>query len=222
MVGIYKITSPSGKVYIGQSITLEKRQKQYSSMDNCKGQTKLYNSLLKYGFSEHIFEIIEECEMPLLNTRERYWQDFYNVLGKSGLNCRLQSTEDRSGYVSNETKAAMREARIGKKQSEETKQKIGERNRGREVSETVRKQISESLSGRVRSPFTEEHRQNLSKARKGVPLTQAQKDAHKGPRGPQKNPREKGYTLSEEHKANLKGPRGPQKNPKRNKTKVVK
>jgi group I intron endonuclease len=221
MIGIYKITNPSGKVYIGQSTTLEKRRKQYSSMDNCKNQTKLYRSLVKYGFSEHIFEIIEECEVPLLNARERYWQDFYDVLGKGGLNCRLQSTEDRSGYLSTETKTAIREARLGKKQSEETKQKIGESNRGREVHENTRKQISNSLSGRVRSPFTEEHRQNLSKAKKGVKLTQAQKDAHRGPRGPQKNPREKGYTLSEEHRANLKGPRGPQKNPKRNKIKVV-
>ncbi len=191
-------------------------------MDNCKGQTRLYASLLKYGFSEHVFEIVEECEVPLLNAKERYWQDFYDVLGRGGLNCKLQSTEGKSGYLCSETKAAIRKARIGKRQSEETKQKIGESNRGREVSEATRKQISESLSGRVRSPFTEEHRQNLSKVRKGVKLTQAQKDAHKGPRGPQKNPREKGYTLSEEHRANLKGPRGPQKNPKRNKIKVAK
>ena len=29
MIGIYKITSPSGKVYIGQSIDIERRWKKY-------------------------------------------------------------------------------------------------------------------------------------------------------------------------------------------------
>ena len=99
MIGIYKITSPSGKIYIGQSVDIEKREKEYLSISNCKGQRKLYNSLLKYGFSEHIFEIIEECKVEVLNERERHWQDFYNVL-KEGLNCRLTGTEDKSGKMS--------------------------------------------------------------------------------------------------------------------------
>lgn len=99
MIGIYKITSPSGKIYIGQSINTKKREKEYLSISNCKGQRKLYNSLLKYGFSEHIFEIIEECRVEVLNERERHWQDFYNVL-KEGLNCRLTGTGDKSGRMS--------------------------------------------------------------------------------------------------------------------------
>jgi len=35
MIGIYKITSPSNKVYIGQSINIEKRFKSYKRYD-CK------------------------------------------------------------------------------------------------------------------------------------------------------------------------------------------
>lgn len=101
MVGIYKITSPSGKVYIGQTMNIVKRKKSYEKL-KCKGQPKLYNSLVKYGFSEHIFEIIEQCIMEELNTRERHWQDFYNVL-EQGLNCRLTGTADRSGFVSKES-----------------------------------------------------------------------------------------------------------------------
>jgi len=71
MIGIYKITSPSGKIYIGQTMDVGKRKKSYEKL-KCKGQPKLYNSLVKYGFSEHIFEIIEECEVADLNTRERH------------------------------------------------------------------------------------------------------------------------------------------------------
>ena len=48
-IGIYKIVSPSEKIYIGQSINIEKRwEKNYKTL-KCKTQTKLYNSLKKYG-----------------------------------------------------------------------------------------------------------------------------------------------------------------------------
>jgi group I intron endonuclease len=93
MIGIYKITSPSGRIYIGQSTQIEKRWKRYSKVD-CKGQIRLYRSLLKYGYSRHIFEIVEECIFEKLNIRERYWQDFYKVLGENGLNSKLQSTDE--------------------------------------------------------------------------------------------------------------------------------
>jgi len=59
MTGIYKITSPSGKIYIGSSINIDKRIKYYSS-GNCKGQIRLFNSIVKYGWNNHILEILEE------------------------------------------------------------------------------------------------------------------------------------------------------------------
>ena len=46
--GIYKITNPNGKVYIGQSIDIDKRWNKYK-VKNCKPQIRLYNSLNKYG-----------------------------------------------------------------------------------------------------------------------------------------------------------------------------
>lgn len=103
MIGIYKITSPTNKVYIGQSVDIEKRFLKYNNLD-CKGQTKLYSSLNKHKPENHIFEIIEECEVEILTDREGYWQDFYEVTTKKGLNCRRVTTSDKSGYDSEETK----------------------------------------------------------------------------------------------------------------------
>ena len=37
-IGIYKITSPSNKIYIGQSINIERRFKEYKTLKNCKFQ----------------------------------------------------------------------------------------------------------------------------------------------------------------------------------------
>jgi group I intron endonuclease len=101
MIGIYKITSPSEKIYIGQAVDIERRKKEYIGL-HCKNQTKLYNSLVKYGFSEHIFEVIEECNIEELNVRERHWQDYYKVL-EEGLNLRLTGTEDASGRQAKDT-----------------------------------------------------------------------------------------------------------------------
>lgn len=102
MIGIYKITNPKGRVYIGQSVDIEKRKVNYSRLQNCKTQTKLYRSLVKYGYSEHIFEVIEQCTTEQLNERERHWQDYHNVL-EEGLNCRLTGADSKSGRLSEET-----------------------------------------------------------------------------------------------------------------------
>jgi group I intron endonuclease len=94
--GIYKITSPSGKIYIGQSINIVKRWNEHKlSKDN----KKLHNSLRKYGSDSHIFEIIEECDTSSLNDRERFFQEKYNVIGVNGLNHKLTNTSDKSGKV---------------------------------------------------------------------------------------------------------------------------
>lgn len=109
MIGIYKISSPSGRVYVGQSTNLESRIKDYKRGHGMKKQRKLENSFNKYGIKEHIFEIVEECVPEILNIRERYWQDFYNCL-KEGLNCRLTTTSDKSGKMSDETRQKMRDS----------------------------------------------------------------------------------------------------------------
>lgn len=84
--GIYKITSPTGKVYIGQSKDIKNRWSSYITRE-CPKQILLDRSFKKHGVHNHIFEVIEECEADDLNCRERFWQEFYDVLGRNGLNC---------------------------------------------------------------------------------------------------------------------------------------
>lgn len=78
LIGIYKVTSPTGKIYIGQSINIDHRFSQYK---NCRSTNaigpKLYNSLSKYGWDAHKKEIIEECSIEQLNERETYWKKYY-------------------------------------------------------------------------------------------------------------------------------------------------
>lgn len=157
MIGIYKITSPTGKVYIGQAVDIVGRKKKYSRL-SCKKQPRLYNSLLKYGYSAHTFEVMEECKVEELNVRERYWQDFYNVLGKNGLNCKLTTTVDKSGQLSEQTKKRIGLANKGKIRSQEFKDNITKTstgrvawNKGLKMPEEVK--LRNSLSNKSRVPW---------------------------------------------------------------------
>jgi len=69
IVGIYKITNPKGNVYIGKSKNILSRYYKYFHL-KCHKQQKIYNSLKKYGPENHVFDIIEECDVTLLIERE--------------------------------------------------------------------------------------------------------------------------------------------------------
>ena len=133
MIGIYKIISPSKKIYIGQSRDIEKRFKQYKS-NSCKTQIRLVHSFNKYGVDNHIFEIVEECDIEELNNKERYYQDLYDVIGKNGLNCILINTNDLPKILSEETRLKLSESRIGYKFSQESKDKMSKSAKGKKHS----------------------------------------------------------------------------------------
>ena len=175
MIGIYKITSPSGKIYIGQSINIERRFNQYKKL-MCKKQPILYRSFLKYGVENHIFEIIEECKIEQLNYKERYYQDLFNVVSVTGLNCTLQETNILPRVISEETREKMSNRII----SQETKDKIAKTLLGhvghflnKKHSEETKKKISKSNKGKKR---TEEFKQKLSIAHKGKILSESTKE----------------------------------------------
>jgi group I intron endonuclease len=135
MIGIYKITSPNNKVYIGQSINIEKRLQQYKRLD-CKGQRRLYNSLKKHGHEKHKFEVICSCNREDLNTLEKYYIDIYKTFNtKIGLN--LREGGGANGKLSSSTRELMRLNMIGNKRnfgkplSDKTKLKISMANKGK-------------------------------------------------------------------------------------------
>lgn len=192
MIGIYKITSPSGKIYIGQSVNIFRRFSDYKKL-RCKDQPSLYNSFLKYGAENHKFDIIENCLVEELNERERFYQEYYDVI-VSGLNCKMVGYGDKSGFCSNQTKLKISNSNKGKapmkgrKHSQETIQKMknnharpmlgkfGELNPnfGKRISEAQRKKLSEIASKRTgnNNPFfgkthNKETRDKIAKSRLG-------------------------------------------------------
>lgn len=150
MIGIYKITSPNNRVYIGQSINIERRFKDYRKLKSIRKQPKLYNSFIKYGIDSHVFSIIEFCDTINLNERERFWQDFYNVITDDGLNSMLTQTNDKCGVLSDEHKKNISLSLLGKKRNN---QHLTKNNFPR--SEEMRRKMSESAKRKI---TTESHK----------------------------------------------------------------
>lgn len=147
MIGIYKITSPSGKVYVGQSKDLIRRKKDYEKyIKTSNRQVKLLASINKYGWEKHLFEIIEECTFEELNIKERYWQEYYNSVEK-GLNCIYTKTNDKPSQFGSETKEKMRIAQLGTKKSKETKLKMSNTRLGYKFTEESKLKMSNSRKG---------------------------------------------------------------------------
>ena len=145
---IYKLTSPSGKIYIGQTQCLYKRFQDYRKP---KANKYLMNAILKYGLENIIVEVLER-DIPLenLDEREQFYLDTLQPFGDTGYNiCKEASTtrgrkrppEEMQGSIdymtgrfgelnhfygkthSEESKQKQRDAKLGKKQSKETVQK---------------------------------------------------------------------------------------------------
>lgn len=73
---IYKITSPTGRLYVGKTKHLGRRinSYKYKIVKNIGWKNSMImNSLQKYGWNAHKFEIIEECKNEKLDEREIYW-----------------------------------------------------------------------------------------------------------------------------------------------------
>lgn len=147
-IGIYKITSPTNKIYIGQSVCVKSRWELYLNK-HCKSQSKLYRSLNKHGVENHKFEIVTECLESELNELERYYQEVYNVLDREcGLNLRYTASNDRVGKLSDEHKENISK---GIKKSELFKKvaiEKGLKSRGVKRSKEVRDKLSKAFKGR--------------------------------------------------------------------------
>lgn len=128
MTGIYKILSPSGKVYIGQSIDIKGRWRRHKSLLDT---TFLANSLKKYGFDNHFFSVIHELpddvQKDVLTTYEQLYIDLYKDCGISLLNSRDAGLAGRPNEV---TRRLLSLVHTGKKHSEDHKRNNSEAKKG--------------------------------------------------------------------------------------------
>lgn len=84
---IYKYTSPSNKVYIGQTInTLATRAKNIVSGKGYKKCPIFWKAIQKYSFTNFKVEILKEVPVSELNKWEKYYINYFNSIAPNGYN----------------------------------------------------------------------------------------------------------------------------------------
>jgi group I intron endonuclease len=155
MIVVYKITSPSGKVYVGSTVDWKKRLATYKKL-NCKKQIKLFNSLKKYGAENHTFEILDHCDKSNVRQREHYYGHLFNVLSRNGLNHMLPKFGENLISVSEDFRIAIGLCKKGNKN-----------NLGRKFSLEWRTNMSNAKKGMVRKPHSDLTKNKMSNAAMG-------------------------------------------------------
>lgn len=157
MQGIYQITNlKSGKLYIGQSLNVEKRIKdhQYELSRGIHINRYLQAAWNKYGEANFVFSVLEEvlCSDDLTR-REKYWVDFYG------------------GYESDVLYNLREPGPSGKMSSDSLK-------RLSESQKVLRKdsEYNQRLSRALKNSWTPERRKQWSDFKKGKPLSEKHKE----------------------------------------------
>ena len=91
MIGIYKITNLiNNKIYIGQSIDIEKRIKDHFWKSKCEKDisynSALHSAIRKYGKENFTWEVLKECSIEEIDDLEKYYISFYNSISPNGYN----------------------------------------------------------------------------------------------------------------------------------------
>ena len=123
--GIYKIENKiNGKLYIGQSVNIEKRWNNHKSHIYAENSL-LHQDIQVYGIENFELSVIEECSKDELFDKEIFWIDYYNTynngynktIGGSGMRC----------YGKKITKSQIIEIKNLLKESNLTNKEIGDK-----------------------------------------------------------------------------------------------
>lgn len=167
---VYKLTSPSNKVYIG--ITCQDINKRWCNGKGYKKCPAIFNSINKYGWENFKKEILYDglneedakvMEKQLIEQYKSFDKNFgYNLTEGGDGACGRKFTDEQKEIlrlknlgrvVSAEQREKLRQANLGKHHSEETKRKMSNSrkgnhyNLGRKLSEETKKKIGDRERG---------------------------------------------------------------------------
>lgn len=176
---IYRHTSPSGKVYIGQTCQhlIKRWRSDGSGYVHCK---YFYNAILKYGWENIKHEILfegltkqeaDKKEIELITYYKQLGISYNLTEGGGGLQgfhhseetkkLMSQIAKEQGRGPSDQCRKAAREYMLGRHLSEETKQKISKGNKGKKVSQESCEKIRQAKLG---FKFSDESKQKMSKS----------------------------------------------------------
>lgn len=181
---IYKMVSPSGRIYIGITTNVQSRRRDYEKID-CPHQIAVFNSLKKYGFESHSFEVIEtfSSNVSYAYGKEIFWirthlSNYSKWPQHRGLNLTEGGRGSHGRVVSEDTKEKLRKANLGKKYSNETKAKLSAMRKGKKINRVWTDEQKKVQSERVKGfKHTEDAKKKISEAGLGNKYCLGQKQS---------------------------------------------
>ena len=140
MIGvIYKYTSPSNKIYIGQTVREKVRHNEFLNIKKDYAGSIINKARIKYGpenFKYEILLIVKTNTVEYIKRELDFWEKYYIKYFKSQnyilYNLTDGGDEGTLGYKhTDESKNKIAENRIGKKHSNETRKKMSKSQKGK-------------------------------------------------------------------------------------------
>jgi group I intron endonuclease len=157
--GIYSISSPSGRRYIGSAINIDRRWLRHRKdlKAGKHGNRSLQRAAVKYGVENLKFEKLIICDAPLLLFYEQLAIDGlkpeYNLALIAGSTIGIKRSDEFRTKIS----AALRLRSV----SDETRAKIGAKHKGKKLKPYQIKALAE---GRARKPQSKDDLRECAKA----------------------------------------------------------
>jgi len=162
---LYKLTSPSGKCYIGISVDVKKRWGEHKSAAACGLAGALYNAIRKYGWDSFVCEVICESSFEDIKNKEIETIKQLNTFIPNGYNMTRGGDGTLGVLKSEEVIRKISEKQKNRKFTDEHRAKISAALKGRKLPEEIKRKIGEASARVVRTP---EWCAKISKAKKGV------------------------------------------------------
>lgn len=183
MIGIYLIRNKiNNKVYVGQSINIEKRWRDHKVR---KDDSAIHQAIQKYGVENFEFKVLQECTRDELNDLEVFYIEKYKSFGKNGYNlnkggnsCPKDFTKTRIERIKSSCKGRKSPMK-GKHLSEETKKHLSEVNKGKKASEETKLKLSINSKNAWKNMSENNYKkrcENISKSLKGRKISDEQKE----------------------------------------------
>lgn len=165
---LYRLTSPSGKVYIGIAKNVHKRWQEHALDAHRGSKCTLHKAIRKYGFDNFKKEILVTSTLSYVKEMEVKAIAAYSTMVPAGYNM-TAGGDGTAGYIfTDEDKMKIGLVQKGRKHSEESKRLRSEKLKGLPLSEATRQKLKDAwLRRKAEKPMTVETKRKLSLASTG-------------------------------------------------------
>jgi group I intron endonuclease len=166
---LYRLTSPSGRAYIGIAKNVRKRWLEHSHAARCGSKCALHKAIRKYGFDNFKKEVLLISTFSYVKEIEIKAIAAYSTMVPAGYNMTAGGDGTFGRIASEAEKQRMSLAQKGRMLTEEHKIKLSLAHKGKTMPDAQKQKIRATLKATPRRP---EWGKNISKAKKGVSQTE--------------------------------------------------